>query len=187
MLRRHRRLFGVAAFLLLATPLVVGIVRPDSAETILKEGRYPAPAPEPPERPRLARAAEADGRLSQRPFRPARADDPPPPGPHSSGDPQGQHRSPHRAQRADVLSGRRNGAPERGPRSEGRARGANGRLPREDARRLGQARHPLSGGDPAQFLDHLSGRPSGLGPGRRPGDGIRSPLRQAERRWRQDG
>ena len=63
MLRRHRRFFAVAAFLLLATPLVVGIVRPDSAETILKEGRYPAPAPAPPESARdwlaLPKAMEA--------------------------------------------------------------------------------------------------------------------------------
>jgi alginate O-acetyltransferase complex protein AlgJ len=49
MLRRHRRFFAVAAFLLLATPLVFGIVKPDSAASILKEGRYPAPAPKPPD------------------------------------------------------------------------------------------------------------------------------------------
>jgi hypothetical protein len=49
MLRRHRRLFAVAAFLLLATPLVFGIVRPDNAASVLKEGRYPAPAPNPPD------------------------------------------------------------------------------------------------------------------------------------------
>jgi alginate O-acetyltransferase complex protein AlgJ len=45
MLRRHRRLFAVAAFLLLATPLAVGILRPDSPELIYKEGRRLAPPP----------------------------------------------------------------------------------------------------------------------------------------------
>jgi alginate O-acetyltransferase complex protein AlgJ len=52
MLRRHRRFFAVAAFLLLATPLVVGLVYPDSAASILKEGRNPAPAPKSPDSPR---------------------------------------------------------------------------------------------------------------------------------------
>jgi alginate O-acetyltransferase complex protein AlgJ len=46
MLLRWRRYFAVAAFLLLATPLVFGIVQPDSAASILKEGRNPAPAPQ---------------------------------------------------------------------------------------------------------------------------------------------
>ena len=49
MLLRWRRYFAFAAFLLLATPLVFGIVKPDSAASILKEGRYPAPAPKPPD------------------------------------------------------------------------------------------------------------------------------------------
>jgi alginate O-acetyltransferase complex protein AlgJ len=49
LLRRHRRFFAVAAFLLLATPLVFGILKPDSAASVLKEGRYPAPAPNPPD------------------------------------------------------------------------------------------------------------------------------------------
>src|SRR5271163_2993111 len=48
MLPRHRRYFALLAFLLLATPLVVGVVRPDSPELILKEGRMLAPAPQPP-------------------------------------------------------------------------------------------------------------------------------------------
>ncbi len=48
MLSPHRRYFALLAFLLLATPLVVGIVRPDSPELILKEGRLLAPAPEAP-------------------------------------------------------------------------------------------------------------------------------------------
>ena len=48
MLSRHRRYFALLTFLLLATPLVVGIVRPDSPELILKEGRLLASAPEAP-------------------------------------------------------------------------------------------------------------------------------------------
>jgi alginate O-acetyltransferase complex protein AlgJ len=49
MLRRHRRLFAVAVFILLATPLVFGIVKPDSVASILKEGRNPAPPPNAPD------------------------------------------------------------------------------------------------------------------------------------------
>ena len=48
LLRRYRRYFAIAAFLLLATPLVVGIVRPDSAASILKEGRRLTPIPRAP-------------------------------------------------------------------------------------------------------------------------------------------
>jgi hypothetical protein len=48
MLARHRRYFAVLAFLLMATPLVVGLVRPDRPEAILKEGRLLAPAPQAP-------------------------------------------------------------------------------------------------------------------------------------------
>ena len=44
-------MFSVVAFLLLAAPLAVGIVRPDSPALILKEGRYPAPAPARPDGP----------------------------------------------------------------------------------------------------------------------------------------
>ena len=51
MLVRHRRMFAFAVFLLLAAPLVFGIVRPESAASILKEGRNPAPAPKPPDSP----------------------------------------------------------------------------------------------------------------------------------------
>jgi alginate O-acetyltransferase complex protein AlgJ len=51
LLRRHRRYLALLAFALLAAPLLVGIVRPDSAATILKEGRYPAAAPRPPDSP----------------------------------------------------------------------------------------------------------------------------------------
>ncbi|HTR12379.1 MAG TPA: hypothetical protein VMI72_03740 [Roseiarcus sp.] len=49
MLRVWRRYVAPAAFLLLATPLVVGIVHPDSPAAVLKEGRRLAPLPEPPE------------------------------------------------------------------------------------------------------------------------------------------
>lgn len=47
MLRRYRRFFAVAAFLLLATPLVIGLVKPDNPELIFKEGRRLAPPPAP--------------------------------------------------------------------------------------------------------------------------------------------
>jgi alginate O-acetyltransferase complex protein AlgJ len=45
MLPRYRRYFAIIVFLLLTTPLVVGIVKPDSPDLILKEGRRLAPAP----------------------------------------------------------------------------------------------------------------------------------------------
>ena len=45
LVRRHRRYFAILVFLLLATPLVLGVVRPDPPAAILKEGRYLAPAP----------------------------------------------------------------------------------------------------------------------------------------------
>ena len=48
MLRRYRRFFAVAAFLVLATPLVAGLVYPDGAASILADGRTPAPAPRAP-------------------------------------------------------------------------------------------------------------------------------------------
>jgi alginate O-acetyltransferase complex protein AlgJ len=48
MLIRGRRYFAVLGFLLLATPLVAGVVVPDSADWILKEARQPAPAPDAP-------------------------------------------------------------------------------------------------------------------------------------------
>jgi len=51
MLRRYRRYFAVLAFLLFATPLVVGIVKPDGPAAILKEGRKLAPAPTTPDDP----------------------------------------------------------------------------------------------------------------------------------------
>ena len=68
MLRRHRRLFAVAVFLLLATPLVVGLIKPDSAASILKEGRNPAPAPNAPDGPGdwLTLPREIDAYLNDR-------------------------------------------------------------------------------------------------------------------------
>ncbi len=48
MLFRNRRYFAALAFLLLATPLAVGIVKPDSPTSIFREGRSLAPAPETP-------------------------------------------------------------------------------------------------------------------------------------------
>jgi len=49
MLRPSRRYLVVWGFLLLAAPLVVGMVAPDGASTILREGRTPAPNPKWPE------------------------------------------------------------------------------------------------------------------------------------------
>src|SRR6516164_3385600 len=49
MLRRHRRYFALLSFVLLTTPLVLGLFRPDSPEVILKEGRTLAPAPRAPQ------------------------------------------------------------------------------------------------------------------------------------------
>jgi alginate O-acetyltransferase complex protein AlgJ len=65
MLLRHRRYFALLTFLLLATPLVVGVVRPDSPELILKEGRVLAPAPQAPRSWEALRAfpAEVDAYL----------------------------------------------------------------------------------------------------------------------------
>jgi hypothetical protein len=48
MLRRYRRYFALLAFALLAIPLVVGLVRPDSPDLILKEGRTLASPPTKP-------------------------------------------------------------------------------------------------------------------------------------------
>src|SRR5208337_1749363 len=41
----RRRYFAVLALLLIAAPLVVGLVAPDSPAAVLKEGRRLAPAP----------------------------------------------------------------------------------------------------------------------------------------------
>jgi alginate O-acetyltransferase complex protein AlgJ len=68
MLRRYHRYFALLAFGLLATPLVVGLVKPDSAASILKEGRNPAPAPKPPDSPGdwLALPKQIDAYLNDR-------------------------------------------------------------------------------------------------------------------------
>jgi alginate O-acetyltransferase complex protein AlgJ len=48
MLPRHRRFFAVLSFLLIATPLVWGMVLPDRADLIYNEGRRLAPPPAAP-------------------------------------------------------------------------------------------------------------------------------------------
>ena len=45
MIARHRRYFALAAAILIAAPLVVGLVAPDGPASVLKEGRRLAPAP----------------------------------------------------------------------------------------------------------------------------------------------
>lgn len=45
MLLRHRRIFALLAFCLLAAPFVVGLVAPDSPASVFREGRSLAPAP----------------------------------------------------------------------------------------------------------------------------------------------
>jgi alginate O-acetyltransferase complex protein AlgJ len=45
MLLRHRRIFALLAFCMLAAPLVVGLVAPDSPASVFREGRSLAPAP----------------------------------------------------------------------------------------------------------------------------------------------
>jgi hypothetical protein len=49
MLMRNRRWFAALSFVLLAAPLVWGLVLPDSPEYVFKEGRSFAPAPDAPE------------------------------------------------------------------------------------------------------------------------------------------
>ena len=49
MLIPWRRYFAIPAFFLLATPLAVGIVRPDGPAAVLKEGRFLSPPPRMPE------------------------------------------------------------------------------------------------------------------------------------------
>jgi alginate O-acetyltransferase complex protein AlgJ len=48
MLPRYRRFFAIAAFLVLAAPLVAGLMHPDGAASILMEGRTPPPTPRAP-------------------------------------------------------------------------------------------------------------------------------------------
>ena len=65
MLLRHRRIFALVAFCALATPLVVGLVAPDSPATVLREGRPVAPTPRLPTTARslLALSASVDAYL----------------------------------------------------------------------------------------------------------------------------
>jgi alginate O-acetyltransferase complex protein AlgJ len=48
MLVRHRRIFALVAFFVLAAPLLVGLVAPDSPATVLREGRSLAAPPQLP-------------------------------------------------------------------------------------------------------------------------------------------
>jgi alginate O-acetyltransferase complex protein AlgJ len=68
MLRRYRRYSALLAFGLLATPLVVGLVKPDNAASVQREGRNPAPAPRPPDSPGdwLTLPKEIDAYLADR-------------------------------------------------------------------------------------------------------------------------
>ena len=47
---RFNRYLPLFIFILLATPLVVGVIMPESGQEILKEKRRPAPAPSIPRR-----------------------------------------------------------------------------------------------------------------------------------------
>ncbi len=49
MLLRYRRYFAALSLIMLATPLLWGMVRPDSPELIFREGRRLAPMPSPPD------------------------------------------------------------------------------------------------------------------------------------------
>ena len=164
MLHRYRRWFAALSFLLLATPLVWGMVRPDSPELVFKEGRRLAPAPAAPKSLTdwLALPAQIDAFLKDRfGLRHAMIR---------------LHKDlthpvlfkanplyPHRPRRTHVLSGRRDGASERGACSARPESGCDGRHARGDARRAGRARHRLSGDSAAQFVDHLPGRSSRVG------------------------
>ena len=61
MLLRHRRFFAILGFLVIATLLIWGMILPDSAGLILKDGRRPTPAPPAPES--LARYAAFPGQV----------------------------------------------------------------------------------------------------------------------------
>ncbi|MGO9358715.1 MAG: hypothetical protein ACLP1D_13735, partial [Xanthobacteraceae bacterium] len=45
MIARRRRYFALCAAILIAAPLVIGLIAPDSPASVLKEGRRLAPAP----------------------------------------------------------------------------------------------------------------------------------------------
>jgi len=65
MLLRHRRIFALITFVVLAAPLLVGLVAPDSPATVLREGRPVAPTPRLPTTARslLALSASVDAYL----------------------------------------------------------------------------------------------------------------------------
>ncbi len=110
------------------------------------------------------RRCPPDRRLPQGPFRPQARDDQAAPGPEPSGAAEGQHGGAGRPRRPHVLSGRRAGAAERRAscvRDERVAEAADLVASMRDA--LEKRGDPLPGGDPAELVDHLSGRPAGLG------------------------
>jgi hypothetical protein len=65
---RYRRYFALLSFLLLATPLVVGLVAPDNPASLLREGRKPAPTPTAPTSAEalIALPAQVDAYLQDR-------------------------------------------------------------------------------------------------------------------------
>ncbi len=73
---RYRRWFAALSFLLLLSPLVAGIVRPESPEHVLKEGRRLRRRLGADVTGGLARASRPGRRLSQGSLRPAIRDDP---------------------------------------------------------------------------------------------------------------
>ena len=186
MLLRHRRYFALLSFVLLATPLVLGIFRPDSPELILKEGRMLAPAPQAPRSWEAFRAlpGQVDAYLKdhfglrQMMIRTHRD--------LSHPGPLWQRVGAHRPQRPHVLSWQGDGASERRARPARPKGGRRGRPCRCDARRAGAARQPSSRRRAAEFLDHLSGRSSALGAKSRAENRIRS-VPVGSRRPRGDG
>ncbi len=154
MLRRYRRFFAVAAFLVLAAPLVAGLVYPDGAASILAEGRTPAPAPTSACRQRrLVQASEADRRLSAGPYRPSSGF-----APRASGTLEAavrQLQGPDGPRRPYVLSGQRDGSPERRAHYARPGGGSNDRFARAHERRASSPRHPFSGRAPAERLERL--------------------------------
>ena len=187
MLACHRRIFALVAFLVLATPLVVGLVRPDSPAAILKEGRSLAPAPRMPGSSAgwLALPGQVDAYLRDHFGLRAGADH------GASGADQTDARlrqrfGAGRARRALLLSWRQRGASERRPsrpRPGGRrhCRPARGHEWRSRA-----ARDPLPGRLAPERRDRLSGRPAGLGAEGGQVDRVRPFCRWARGQRRQD-
>ena len=81
MIAQARRFFAPLAAILIATPLVVGLVAPDSPASVLRGTTARAGPGLPDDRTRVAGAAPDARRLAQRPFRPSAGADPRPQGP----------------------------------------------------------------------------------------------------------